>query len=537
MTKTVVIGCADQALAYELRSQLDEIGDLEIGYIAETTTEFSTAVIRLEPDVAILHDAVGPQTAIDAVRELSLRRPTMSTIVVCSDPSPESLMPLVEAGARGILTYPLAFEEVEARLRAATEWSRAMTDVVAAPHDPVSGVGARVICFAGSKGGVGTSTVATHIALDVAREVPNFRVALLDLDLEKGDVSSLIDVRYRSSIADVARVSDDLNVRTIADAVVPHDSGLHLLLTPHQVQEVEFITPQSVRVIIATLRQAYDLVIIDGGSHVTPTQVAAVELADEVVMVTTPDVLSLRGVRRNLDSWDGLGVRKADTTRVLVNNSSKRNAIQADLVHRLAQAPVISVALPSLHKQLEAAVNSRDPLTLRESSWWKALRAIGKEIELVPVKPRTDIAAEAIKAEITTRRDERRRGRGKRWQRGAKPSGAESGQISIETVGLLPTILLVCVFLWQIALVGMSSIYASHAADAAARQASMGQAPGPTAYEKVPSYFRDGMSVDPSSKAPADGVVHVHVKVPIFVPGVLSGPWSIDATRKVVQEP
>ncbi|MFC6708030.1 AAA family ATPase [Flexivirga alba] len=537
MTNTVVIGCADQALAYELRSQLDELGDLEIGYIAETTSEFSSAVIRLEPDVVILHDATGPQTAIDVVRELSLRRPTMSTIVVCSDPSPESLMPLVEAGARGILTYPLAFEEVEARVRAATEWSRAMSDVVATPHDPVGGVGARVICFTGSKGGVGTSTVATHIALDVAREVPNFRVALLDLDLEKGDVSSLIDVRYRSSIADVARVSNDLNVRTIADAVVPHDSGLHLLLTPHQVQDVEFITPQSVRIIIATLRQAYDLVIIDGGSHVTPTQVAAVELADEVVIVTTPDVLSLRGVRRNLDSWDGLGVRKAETTRVLVNNSSKHNAIQADLVHRLAQAPVISVALPSLHKQLEAAVNSRDPLTLRESSWWKALRAIGKEIELVPVRPRTDVAAEAIKAEISTRRSERRRGRGKRRQRGGKVAGSESGQISIETVGLLPAILLICVFLWQIGLVGMSSIYASHAADAAARQASLGKAPGPSAYEKVPSYFRHGMSVDPSSTAPGDGVVTVHVKVPLFVPGVFSGPWSIDATRKVVQEP
>lgn len=535
MTNTVVIGCADQSLGYELRSQLDEIGDLEIGYIAESTSEFSAAVIRLEPDVAILHDAIGPQQVVDVVRELSLRRPTMSTIVVCSDPAPEALMPLVEAGARGILTYPLAFEEVQARLHAATEWSRAMRDVVATPQHPV-GVGARVICFTGSKGGVGTSTVATHIALDVAREVPGFRVALLDLDLEKGDVSSLIDVRYRSSIADVARVSDDLNVRTVADAVVPHDSGLHLLLTPHQVQDVEYITAQSVRVIIATLRQAYDLVIIDGGSHVTPTQVAAVELADEVVVVTTPDVLSLRGVRRNLDSWDGLGVRKADATRVLVNNSSKRNAIQADLVHRLAQAPVISVALPSMHRQLEAAVNSRDPLTLRESSWWKALRAIGKEIELVRVAPRADVAAEEIKAEISSRRSERRRGRGRRGRR-AGVSESEAGQITLETVGLLPTILLLCVFLWQIGLVGMSAIYASHAADAAARQASLGLAPGPTAYQRVPSYFRNGMTVTPSAQAPADGVVTVDVKVPILVPGVFSGPWSIDQTRKVVQEP
>ena len=107
----------------------------------------------------------------------------------------------------------------------------------------------------------------------------------------------------------------------------------------------------------------------------------------------------------------------------------------------------------------------------------------------------------------------------------------------MKLIRLLPTILLVCVFIWQIALVGMSAIYASHAADAAARQASIGLAPGPTAYQKVPGYFRDGMSVVPADHAPANGVVTVHVKVPILVPGVFTGPWSIDSTRTVVQEP
>ncbi|TWP35944.1 AAA family ATPase [Leekyejoonella antrihumi] len=535
MSSLVVIGCADQTLGYELRSQLDEVGDIEIGYIAESTIEFSEAVLRLDPDVAILHDALGPHAPIDLLRDLSLRRPAMATLIVCSDTSSDVLVPLMEAGARGVLSHPLAFEEVRTRIKAAIDWASAMERMVRNTRDDSSTGGARIICFTGSKGGVGTSTIATHLALDVVREVPGHRVALLDLDLEKGDVSSLIDVRYRTSIADIAKISDDLSIRTVTDAVVPHESGVHLLLTPPSVQDVEYITPHAVRVILTFLRQAYDLVIVDGGSHVTPTQVAVVELADEVIITTTPDVLSLRGVRRTLDSWQDLGVRKPEMSRVLVNNSNKQNTIQADVVQRLAQAPVISIALPSLHRQLEAAVNSRDPLSVHDRSWWKALRAIGKEIALVQAPARKDIAAQAITDDITSRKGRRKAHQVRRH--GRKSANSELGQLTIELVGLLPAIFLVAAFIWQIGLVGMTFMWASYAADAAARQASIGKAPGPAAEARVPSYFRDGMSVDPSSSAPTSGRVDVSVRVPVLAPGLLNSPWSVRIDRTVVVEP
>jgi pilus assembly protein CpaE len=121
-------------------------------------------------------------------------------------------------------------------------------------------------------------------------------------------------------------------------------------------------------------------VLVDAGSHVTPVQAAAVEAADEVVVVTTPDVLALRTLRRTLQTWEDLGVRKPESARVLLNQVSRSDEVQPETVRRLAQAPVVSVALPAMFRKLEQAVNNRDPLLVKEPAWWQAVRAAGREI-------------------------------------------------------------------------------------------------------------------------------------------------------------
>ena len=247
MSTLVILGCADQGLSYELRSQLSEVGDVEIAFVAESTSELVSAVLRFEPDVVFLHDQLGPQPVLEIVRDLSLRRPGTATLMVTSDTSAEAYVPAMEAGARGIVPYPLTFADVQARLATAVDWARSMQRAVTGGTSVDSAPGrASIVVFAGAKGGVGTG-------VDVVREVPGHRVVLVDLDLEKGDVSSLLEVSWRSSVADLAKVADDLSVQTVLDAVVAHECGLHLLLTPKDVRDVEYVTPVAVRRILAAL--------------------------------------------------------------------------------------------------------------------------------------------------------------------------------------------------------------------------------------------------------------------------------------------
>ena len=126
MAGTVVIGCADQSLAYELRSQLAEVAEVEVvGRRRDAPTELADLVLQHEPNVVLVHDLLGPEPVHQVVRDLGLRRPASAAIVVTSDGDPESLAAAMDAGARGVLAYPLSFADVAARVNTALEWSAA----------------------------------------------------------------------------------------------------------------------------------------------------------------------------------------------------------------------------------------------------------------------------------------------------------------------------------------------------------------------------------------------------------------------------
>ncbi|MBT0772630.1 AAA family ATPase [Kineosporia sp. J2-2] len=515
---TVVIGAADQSVAYELQAALAEMDGIEVQFVVDSTPELAAAVLRLDPDVVLVHDQLGPEPALQTVRDLSLRRPACAQLLVTGSADTNQFSMAMDAGARGVVAFPPAYEDLRVRIAAAGEWAHQMRRILAAPAEgggmPGGPGRARVISFTGSKGGVGTTTVATHLALDVLRNLPGHRVCLVDLDLEKGDVSGILEVRHRTSVADVAKVSQDLSAQAVGDAVVLHESGLGLLLAPVDVRDIEAVDPQSLREVFAVLRHQYDLIVVDAGSHVTPAQAAAVELADEVVMLVTPDVLALRGLRRTITQWENLGVRKESDVHVLVNRVSRQSSVSIETIRQLTRAPILSAGLPAMFRRLEPVINSRAPLELRDDVWWRALRVVGQEVQVVPG---------GGTAETPPRRDGRRRSRRR---------GEDAGQATLEVVGILPALLVVLVVLWQLALVGMTAIWSGHAASAAARAVSVGQDPTAAALGEMPGSMAGDLSVHTSGDA-----VTVSLRVPVAAPGLASFPGGIETTRTVVMEP
>ena len=203
------------------------------------------------------------------------------------------------------------------------------------------------------------------------------------------------------------------------------------------------MSPRALREVVSVLRQEYDLVVIDGGSHVTPAQAAIVELADELVMVTTPDVLALRGLRRAITTWEGLEVRKENDVRVLVNRMSRHTTVSVETVRQLTRAPVLDVVLPAMFRRLEPALNARDPMLVREDAWWRAIHELVQEVGVGPAR------SERASSRAGGRRRNRARDEGRRERR-------ESGAVTLETVGVMPVVLIIAVLVWQAVLYGLT---------------------------------------------------------------------------------
>ncbi|GAA3707850.1 hypothetical protein GCM10022204_27330 [Microlunatus aurantiacus] len=588
MTRAV-IAIADQVIVQELRSRLDEAdAEIEVAFVAESTQEMTSAVRSHRPTLLFVHDALGPASVTDTVRDLTLRNPGLAVMVVTTSQTAATYRAALDAGARGVLEFPFGLEDVNHRLGSVLEWAQTLR--AAMVDNPEASArradrGARVIAIAGAKGGVGTTVIAAHLAWDVVRSDPNIRVCLVDLAVENGDVPSYLDVAHRVSIADLAKISEDLSPRAVSDTVVVHSSRLHLLLAPPEIRDTEFVTPEAVRRILAQLRGLYHLVVVDTGSAVTTTQAAMVETADVTLQVVTADVPALRAARRQTLAWESLGVVSDEALKVVVNRFVRRSEIQQDTIDELVLGNRSEVLIPDLDRGLERAGNSRTPAEVRNQIWWKSLRSLGEELDVYRAFRRAaeasvsstststgpggapgangahaarrahgsrgsrasagnGTAPSAPAAEATTPSSEadavgqnpttangRRTPTAKRTRRSKQRVG-EAGQASLETVLMMPAAVLVVLLCLQFLIWGVSFVWSGVAATAAARAASLGDSPSAAADDALPAALRSFTTVTSDGSS-----VRVRVSPPLLIGDGASSEATIEVDHDVVQEP
>ena len=326
-----------------------------------------------------------------------------------------------------------------------------MRDRVTGEESAGATLGGALVAVAGSKGGVGTTTVALHLGLAAARMAPGRPVCLVDFDLQKGDFRSMLDTPHRRSVVDLVVVSNEISVRHLQETLYTHKDGFRLLLAPEEGEKAEDVDSGVARNVLSAVKARHALTVVDIGAVATEATAIAAEMATQVLIVTTPDVLALRGVRRMRQLWKRLGVREDEDVTVVLNRASRRREIQPDLARKVVGDHMASTTIPADFNALEAAVNTGSPSRMEDSKLRGAFEALANELEIVP------------QAEEAAPRDDEPRGLLARL-------GGERGQTTVEFMGLLPIVLLTLLLLWQIALTGYTYVAAGHAAREGARE-------------------------------------------------------------------
>ncbi|MCI3932775.1 AAA family ATPase [Streptomyces sp. AN091965] len=534
MTIRILPAVGDPEAARSLSGLAAQLPDAEPAAPVADSTELLDTLARLAaesvdelPEVVLVHERIAPVPALDLIRDLVLRFPAVGVVLVTADTSPALLTAAMDCGARGIVTHPPAYDALAERVQAAAGWATGMrrhlgTGAVEL-YGPGSGAAApgsgQVIAVTGAKGGVGTTLTAVQLAL--AAQASGRSTALLDLDLQSGDVASYLDVQFRRSVADLAAISD-LTPRVVQDAVYAHETGIGLLLAPAEGERGEEITERVARQTVHALRGRYDVVVVDCGTYVTPAGAAVVETADQAVLLLTPDVVAVRAAKRMVRLWDRLQIRKAEETVTVVNRHTRGTEIQPALVARVTGTRAARTTVPDVPKELHGVVDAGRlhdldaKSTVKQALW-------GLAGELGVVEPETGGG--------------RKSGRGLR-----RAPKSDRGAVTLEFAGMFPLLLAVLGILWQCALYGYSYSLAGNAADEAARAAAaaravdgdMAGACSQAGQEHLPSAWQGSADISCGQ----DGEVikaRVRLQVPVFFPGTDAG-WTVDAEAGAADE-
>ncbi|MCX5376241.1 AAA family ATPase [Streptomyces sp. NBC_00091] len=392
MTTRILPAAGDPDAARSIVALLSQLPDAEPAppvpdstHLLDTLGRMAAESIDELPEVVLVHERIGPVPALELIREVALRFPAVGVVLLSSDAGPGLFSAAMDSGARGLISLPLSYEELAARVQAAALWSVGVRRHLGRGAEVYSGPGGRVVTVTGAKGGVGTTFTAVQFALAAAAS--GRRTALVDLDLQAGDVGSYLDVQFRRSIADLAGIQD-ISPRVLQDAVYEDRTGLALLLAPAEGERGEEVDERATRHVISALRARYELVVIDCGTQVTGANAAAVEQADVAVLVTTPDVVAVRAAKRMVRMWERLQVRKAEDTAMVVNRWSKHTEIQPSLIEKITKTRPVRTTVPAAFKELQAVVDAGRVQDLDNRSTVKqALWAVAGELGLLSAAP------------------------------------------------------------------------------------------------------------------------------------------------------
>ncbi|GAA2972983.1 MULTISPECIES: AAA family ATPase [Streptomyces] len=388
MSTRILPAVGDPDAARSITTLLSQLPDAEpAGPLGDSTSLLDTlaglAAESLDelPEVVLVHERIGPVPALELIREVALRFPAVGVVLVTADASPGLYSAAMDSGARGLVGLPLSYEELAQRVQAAAGWSVGVRRHLGQGAEVFTGPGGTVVTVSGAKGGVGTTVVAVQLAL--AANASGHSVALVDLDLQSGDVASYLDVQFRRSIVDLSTIQD-ISPRVLQDALFEHDTGMALLLAPGDGERGEEVSDRVVRQTVSALRHRFEVVVVDCGTHMNSANAAAIEMADRTLLVTTPDVVTVRAAKRMVRLWNRLQIRKAEETVTVVNRHTRNTEIQPPLIEKITATKVARIAVPANFKELHGAVDAGRMQDLEAKSMVKqALWSLAGDLGLV----------------------------------------------------------------------------------------------------------------------------------------------------------
>ncbi len=276
---------------------------------------FADIVGQTDPDVGVIAIDADPDKAIQLIENLRETAPKCSILVVSGSTDGQLILRSMRAGAKEFLTQPVGIEELVFALeRIGNQRSSA---------DGGKPRGCEIIAVAGAIGGVGSTSIAVNVGCILAKD-PTNTVALVDLDLSLGDADVFLDTIPDYTLIDVVRNVSRLDFTLLKRSMTRHASGLYLLPRPIQLQENQLVTTEAVKRVIGLLKATFSHVIIDLSKAYNAVDMAAMEAAGTVLLVTQLDLPCLRNVVRlmmSFEEYEGL----KDKVRVLVNRAGLDN--------------------------------------------------------------------------------------------------------------------------------------------------------------------------------------------------------------------
>jgi len=305
---------------------------------------------EVEPDLTAAQDPSVDVTMIvfNGNDELSLsylnsqaaQEPRPVLFALLHDRSPELMKRVLRAGADELLFLPLDPGDATRALLKISEARR---------REEIHG-GGMIVSLVSLIGGTGVTSLAANLGLAL-RYAFDKRVAVVDLDLQTGGLSVFLNLEPERTIMTLTEGARKLDSIQLESALSKHASGIYLLAAPKRIEDSELVTDATVGAILDLMRQLFDFVIVDCGTHVDANTVAAWERSNHLFYVLDQSIGAARCAWRFVDLCGRLGLSGVEPNFILSRFVAGHPISEEQLSHTLAKP--LFTRIPRDEKVLE----------------------------------------------------------------------------------------------------------------------------------------------------------------------------------------
>ncbi len=334
-------------------------------------------VHKTRPNVIIMGFDEDFDAAVELGPRLTAELASVHLVAISERTDPERIRAAMRAGYREYVVLP----EDAPLLRQAV-------------HDAAYGTQqnedlGEVVAVIGSKGGIGTTLLTVNLAAELSAV---HQLCVVDMDFSMGDVAALLDLQTNSSIADVMQHLHRLDARMFKGSVTTHPpSKVHILAQPAELVVYEDMRQEDVIRILGTAAEVYQYILVDCGTHLDVATMTTTSAADRILLVCTPDVVSIKNAWRRLQLLRQQAI-EMDTVRLVLNQWEKNAEVSDADIEANLKIPIAA----RIHKDVSACrkavalgqlLRDTDKRSVIHEDITAAASLISEGAEQVEVKP------------------------------------------------------------------------------------------------------------------------------------------------------
>jgi|CXWL01.1.fsa_nt_gi pilus assembly protein CpaE len=338
----------DEEYALELRAQLQKQGTVKIVAEVDEPALLGQAVAQFNPDVLVANLDPDPAFILPLVGETAAAHPHVAVFAVSQSTEGSLILKAMRLGIKEFFPRPIdpaMLEEAVGKIATQRKDS--------ANHG-------KLITVTGTSGGVGATTIATNLAVELGQLAAG-KVTAVDLDFRFGQVATFLDVDPKYTLADLCQSTEQLEAATLTRALTHHHSGINVLSRPLHFAEADAITAAACVGVLSSLLQMNEYVVTDGPTRFDQSAHSVFALSDVNIIVVQLVVPSVRNALRIVEAMRQSGYN-LDRTRLMCNRAGREAGHLS--VQNVSETLGLDVfaSIPDDWETVSGAINLGEPL-------------------------------------------------------------------------------------------------------------------------------------------------------------------------------